>query len=131
MANALSIMLHPKSIAIIGASPNANKLNGLPFHFLQRDGYTDVLYPVNPKHAELMLDDFQGHAILEGVRGKSEVDRHALIKMICDLSLFALAHPEVVELDLNLVFADNHGVIVVDWMMARATPGAKNREAAP
>ena len=131
MANALSIMLHPKSIAIIGASPNANKLNGLPFHFLQRDGYTGVLYPVNPKYAELMLDGLQGYAILEGARGKSKVGRHALIKMICDLSLFALAHPEVVELDLNLVFADNHGVIVVDWMMARATPGAKNREAAP
>ena len=31
-------MLHPKSIAIIGASPDANKLNGRPFHFLQRDG---------------------------------------------------------------------------------------------
>ena len=51
--------------------------------------------------------------------------------MICDLSLFALAHPEVVELDLNLVFADSHGVITVDWMMVRATPGAKNREATP
>jgi len=73
----------------------------------------------------------QGYAILEGARGKSKVDRHALIKKICDLSLFALAHPEVVELDLNPVFADSHGVIAVDWMMVRATPGAKNREAAP
>ena len=131
MANALSIMLHPKSIAIIGASPDANKLNGRPFHFLQRDGYTGVLYPVNPKYGELMLDDLQGHAILEGARGKSEVDRHALIKMICDLSLFALAHPEVVELELNPVVADSHGVIAIDWMMVRATPGAKNREAIP
>ena len=40
-------------------------------------------------------------------------------------------HPEVVELDLNPVFADSHGVIAVDWMMVRATPGAKNREATP
>lgn len=87
--------------------------------------------PITPLQAELMLDSLQGRAILDGVRGKPAVDRHALIKMIRDLSRFALAHPEVVELDLNPVFADNHGVIAVDWMMMRATSGATNREAVP
>jgi acetyltransferase len=85
--------------------------------------------PITPPQAELMLNGLQGRAILDGARGKSAVDRPALIKMICDLSLFALAHPEVVELDLNPVFADNQGVIAVDWMMMRASSGATNREA--
>jgi acetyltransferase len=73
--------------------------------------------PVTPSQAELMLDGLQGRAIFDGARGKSPVDRHAVIKMICDLSRFALSHPEVVELDLNPVFADSNGVIAVDWLM--------------
>jgi len=31
----------------------------------------------------------------------------------------------------SLLFADSHDVIAVDWMMVRATLGAKNREATP
>ena len=53
MSNILAQMLNPKSIAIIGASPDANKLNGRPFHFLRRDGYAGKLYPVNPKYTEI------------------------------------------------------------------------------
>ena len=53
MSNVLAKMLNPKSIAIIGASPDANKLNGRPFHFLRRDGYAGRLYPVNPKYTEI------------------------------------------------------------------------------
>jgi acetyltransferase len=85
--------------------------------------------PITPPQGELMLDSLQGRAILDGARGKPAVDRPALIKMICDLSRFALTHPEVVELDLNPVFADNHGVIAVDWMMMRTTSSTTNREA--
>ncbi len=78
--------------------------------------------PVTPSQAELMLDGLQGRAILDGARGKPPVDRPAVIKMICDLSRFALSHPEIVELDLNPVFADGNGVIAVDWMMMREAP---------
>ncbi|HDL16819.1 MAG TPA: CoA-binding protein, partial [Rhizobiales bacterium] len=46
-------MLHPKSIAIVGASRDANKLSGRPFHFLRRDGYAGKLYPVNPKYTDI------------------------------------------------------------------------------
>jgi acyl-CoA synthetase (NDP forming) len=53
LSNVLAKMLRPKSIAIIGASPDANKLNGRPFHFLRRDGYAGKLYPVNPKYTEI------------------------------------------------------------------------------
>jgi len=86
----------------------------------------DVVFaaaPVTLAQAELMLDGLQGRAILDGARGKSPVDRHAVIKMICDLSRFALSHPEVTELDLNPVFADSNGVIAVDWMMMREASG--------
>jgi len=46
-------MLHPRSIAIIGASPDSNKLNGRPLHFLRRDGYAGAIWPVNPRYADI------------------------------------------------------------------------------
>ncbi|NQV82720.1 MAG: acetate--CoA ligase family protein [Rhodospirillales bacterium] len=87
--------------------------------------------PVTARQAELMLNGLQGRAILDGVRGKPPVDLHALIQVICDLSRFALAHPEIVELDLNPVFADSNGIIAVDWMMMCGTPNTTNRKAVP
>jgi len=53
MADAVQSMLHPKSVAIIGASPDANKLNGRPFHYMRRDGYAGAIYPVNPRYEEI------------------------------------------------------------------------------
>ena len=53
MADAIKSMLYPKSVAIIGASPDANKLNGRPFHFMRRDGYAGKLYPVNPRYEDI------------------------------------------------------------------------------
>lgn len=86
--------------------------------------------PISPPQAKLMLDGLQGRAILDGARGKPAVNMDALIKMIGDLSEFALAHPDVVELDLNPVFADDKGVVAVDWMMMQDADDESNREAA-
>ncbi len=84
--------------------------------------------PITALQAELMLNGLRGRGILDGVRGKPTVDRRAVIKMICDLSRFALANPEIVELDLNPVFAGDCGIVAVDWMMLRATFGTGNRQ---
>ena len=73
--------------------------------------------PITPTQANLMLDGLQGRRVLDGARGKAPVNRKALVDMICNLSQFALAHPELVELDLNPVFADDKGVVAVDWLM--------------
>ena len=73
--------------------------------------------PINPAQAELMLDGLQGKAVLDGTRGKAPVNLTALIKLICNLSQFAANHPEIVELDLNPVFADGDTIIAVDWLM--------------
>lgn len=75
--------------------------------------------PILPNQAELMLEGLQGKKVLEGARGKSPVNRDALVQLICDLSQFAIAHPEIAELDLNPVFGDSDGVVGVDWMMMR------------
>lgn len=73
--------------------------------------------PITPQQAEQMLNQLQGRAILEGARGKPPVDKLKLADLICKLSNFAIAHPELVELDLNPVFADGDNFVAVDWLM--------------
>lgn len=47
-------LFYPRSIAIIGASPEQGSLGSLPIRFLLRHGYTGKIFPVNPKHKEIM-----------------------------------------------------------------------------
>ncbi len=82
----------------------------------------DVVFataPVNEADADFMLQRLRGRAILDGVRGRSAVNRASLVKAICALSQFALAHPEIAELDLNPVFAGSDSTVAVDWLMIR------------
>ena len=51
--DALSRMLNPASIALVGASPEAGKLAGRPLAYLKKYGYRGRIYPVNPKHREI------------------------------------------------------------------------------
>ena len=46
-------VLSPRSIAIVGASDNPNKIGGRPIHFMQRFGYRGKLFPVNPTRSEV------------------------------------------------------------------------------
>jgi acyl-CoA synthetase (NDP forming) len=90
-------------------------LGGIFIEILEDVAFAAV--PINSAQAGLMLDSLQGKALLEGARGKAPVNRTALIKLICNLSQFAANHPEIVELDLNPVFADGENLVAVDWLM--------------
>lgn len=45
---ALSLILHPKSIAILGASDDPIKIGGRPLRFLRESGFEGDIYPINP-----------------------------------------------------------------------------------
>ncbi|MFD2183291.1 acetate--CoA ligase family protein [Rhodoplanes azumiensis] len=47
-------LVAPRSIAVIGASTNAQKSGGVLFHNLVRGGFAGPLYPINPNAAEVM-----------------------------------------------------------------------------
>src|SRR5690606_10179637 len=42
------IIISPRSIVIVGASNNPDKIGGRPIKFMQRHGYKGVIYAVNP-----------------------------------------------------------------------------------
>ena len=48
--NELQALLSPRTIAILGASADLNKVNGRTLRFLQEKGYGGHIYPVNPKY---------------------------------------------------------------------------------
>ena len=48
--NELQALLSPRTIAILGASADLNKVNGRTLRFLQEKGYSGRIYPVNPKY---------------------------------------------------------------------------------
>ncbi len=47
--NAIDTLLHPRSIAVVGASADATKTAGRPVAYLQKHGYGGAIYPVNPR----------------------------------------------------------------------------------
>ena len=51
--NAISRLLNPASIALVGASPDPAKLAGRPLVYLRKYGFAGRIYPVNPKHAQI------------------------------------------------------------------------------
>jgi len=49
----LDPLLHPKSVAVMGASQDTTKLVGKPIAFLLQHKYGGKIYPVNPKYKEI------------------------------------------------------------------------------
>ncbi len=47
--NAISRLLHPRSVAVIGASADVVKTAGRPVSYLVKHGFSGAIYPVNPK----------------------------------------------------------------------------------
>ena len=45
----LDTLLHPRSIAVVGASDNPNKVGGRPLRYLLEQGYAGRVYPINPR----------------------------------------------------------------------------------
>ncbi len=63
--NDLHPLLSPRSIAILGASADFQKVNGRPLKHLLDKGYTGRIYPVNPKYSKLgALDCYPSVAAL-------------------------------------------------------------------
>jgi acyl-CoA synthetase (NDP forming) len=50
---AIQRLLHPKSIAVLGASDDPNKLSGRPIEMMKRLGYQGRLIPINPFRSEV------------------------------------------------------------------------------
>jgi acetate---CoA ligase (ADP-forming) len=83
--NSLKAVLDPKSIAIIGASDNPNKIGGRPLVYLSRFGYRGKVYPINPKRTETL--GYKTYPSLKDLPGSPEV---AIVAVPGDAALAAV-----------------------------------------
>jgi acyl-CoA synthetase (NDP forming) len=71
--------------------------------------------PVDAGQAEAMLRSLRGAAILGGLRGSPPVHLGLVAETIVAVGDLMVAHPEIIELDLNPVLAGPDGCMAVDW----------------
>ena len=72
--------LAPRSIAVIGASDNPNKIGGRPLAYLSRFGFKGQVYAINPQR-----DTVQGFASFLGFSALPEVPDLVIIADVQDL----------------------------------------------
>jgi len=80
------------------------------------------LAPVSRKDALAMLDCVSSAELLRGVRGAKGVDRGALAGIIQKVSQLVNDFPEILEVDLNPIFATEKGVTAVDVRIVVGEP---------
>lgn len=81
MAQRLEPLLRPRSIAFIGASPDAGRIGGMPLDLLKHFEYQGKVFPVNPKYQEVF-----------GNRCYPEIEA---VPEAADLAVLAIAAAEV------------------------------------
>src|SRR5271154_5339070 len=86
----INSLLRPRSIAILGASSNPNKMAGLILPAIKKGGYTGRLIAINPQHSE--IDGVKCYPDLASVDG--EID-HCIV--LLPQALVAKALDDCVE----------------------------------
>jgi acyl-CoA synthetase (NDP forming) len=82
---ALRTVLDPKSVAVIGASENPNKIGGRPLLYLSRFGFKGKVYPINPNRKEA-----QGYKAFPSLAALPEVPEVAIIAVPGDAAVDAV-----------------------------------------
>ncbi|MHC1743490.1 MAG: acetate--CoA ligase family protein [Syntrophobacteraceae bacterium] len=88
-------------------------LGGLYVEILNETGLR--VAPVSREEAARMLDELKGAPLLDGARGRSRLDREALLDVIQRISWILWDFPEIRELDCNPIRVYESGCLALDW----------------
>ena len=113
----LRAALAPHSIAVIGASENANKIGGRPIAFLKRFGFLGEVWPINPQR-----DTVQGVRCYASLAELPEVPDAAVIAVPGQLAVDAVKECAAAGVKLAIVMASGFGE-------TSPTPSARRRSA--
>ncbi|HJQ03331.1 MAG TPA: bifunctional GNAT family N-acetyltransferase/acetate--CoA ligase family protein [Jatrophihabitans sp.] len=98
-ARSIHRLLHPRSVAVVGASADPDKIGHLVVDNLQRAGFTGPVYPVNP-HAGL-VNSILAYPSLADVPGD------------IDLAVLAVPAAEILQLVQQCSARGVHGLVVL------------------
>lgn len=65
-------LLHPRSVAVLGASGVPTRIGGIITRLLSRHGFPGAVYPVNPKYAE--IEGFTCYPALDAIPAELPID---------------------------------------------------------
>jgi len=74
----------------------------------------EFLLAVGRDDALDLIGELRTQSVLDGARGAPPVNRESLATLMAKISELFLAHPEIVELDLNPVIAAASGCAILD-----------------
>ena len=72
------------------------------------------LLPLSRDDALNMIKGIRGYELISGFRGQPPVDEQALADCLLAIAQLAESHSEIIEIDLNPVFAYPDGILVAD-----------------
>jgi acyl-CoA synthetase (NDP forming) len=84
----------------------------------------DVVFralPLTALDAQEMVNDLRYQAMLDGARGAAPVGRQMIADLLVAVSDFAMAHPDIAEIDLNPIIARTDSYDIVDARMILAS----------
>jgi len=84
---------------------------------------TTALPPMNMSLARHMIARTQVYKLLKGYRDRPPADLDAICLTLIQISQLIVDRPEIVELDINPLFADNQGVLALDARIRIAATG--------
>jgi acyl-CoA synthetase (NDP forming) len=100
----LRTVLAPRSVAVIGASENPNKIGGRPLAYLSRFGFKGKVYPVNPKRGEV-----QGFKAYPSLAALPETPEVAVIVVPGELAVEAVEQCAGAGVQVAIVMASGFG----------------------
>lgn len=73
-----------------------------------------ALCPINTEEAERMIKSIKGYPIIQGIRGKKGLDQNKLIDILLKVSRLVSVFPEITEMDINPLIANEKGIYSID-----------------
>lgn len=102
----LRFALDPKSVAIVGASENPNKVGGRPVHYLQKFGFKGKIYPINPSRTEI-----QGEKCYKSLADLPEAPEMVIVAVAGDNAIGAVEDCAKAGVKIALVMASGFGEV--------------------
>jgi acyl-CoA synthetase (NDP forming) len=102
----LKAALDPRSIAIIGASENPNKVGGRPVHYLDKFGFKGKIFPINPSRTEV-----QGYTCYKSLADLPEAPEMVIVAVAGDNAIGAVEDCAAHGVKVAVVMASGFGEV--------------------
>ncbi|MGH1360811.1 MAG: acetate--CoA ligase family protein [Burkholderiaceae bacterium] len=104
MDTKLHAVIAPKSVAVVGASDNPDKIGGRPLNFMKNSGYKGQIFAINPRR-----DEVQGIKAYPDIKSLPQAPELAYIALAGDAAVQAVQDCADIGVKVALVIASGFG----------------------